>query len=92
MSHSKYNKRGYSLYLEKWYPSAKRYIHTCTLCGRRGYSPAIEEKEFCATAKNRVIYRELTRILHRIDLDEWGRCRDCAGIQDRKTPAVKHKS
>lgn len=27
MSHSKHTKRGYSLYLEKWDPAAKKYIH-----------------------------------------------------------------
>ncbi len=45
MSHGKHTKRGYSLYLEKWDPAAKKYIHTCALCGCRGYSPALEQDE-----------------------------------------------
>lgn len=45
MSHSKHTKRGYSLYLEKWDPAAKKYIRTCALCGCRGYSPALEQDE-----------------------------------------------
>lgn len=50
MSHSKHTKRGYSLYLEKRDPAAKKYIHTCALCGCRGYSPALEldERGCCA--------------------------------------------
>ncbi len=50
MSHSKHTKRGYSLYLEKWDSAAKKYIHTCALCGCRGYSPALEldERGCCA--------------------------------------------
>ena len=27
MSHSKYNKRGHSLYLDSWNPNAKKYIN-----------------------------------------------------------------
>ena len=46
MSHSKMTKRGRSHYLEKWNPSAQKYIRTCTLCGRQGYDPAVEEAEF----------------------------------------------
>ena len=57
MSHSKVTKRGYSLYVEKWNPSAKKYINICAVCGHKGYSPVIER-------------------------DEFGRCRDCAGVQD----------
>lgn len=33
MSHSKHTKRGYSLYLEKRDPAAKKYIHTCADAG-----------------------------------------------------------
>ena len=43
MSHSKTTKKGYSLYIEKWNPKAKRYINTCALCGKQGYNPSIEQ-------------------------------------------------
>ena len=43
MSHSKYTKRGKSLYIEKWNPSAKRFINTCVICGAQGYNPSIDD-------------------------------------------------
>lgn len=46
MSHSKYHKRGRSLYLDNWNPNAKKYINECKLCGNKGYSPAIEQSDF----------------------------------------------
>ena len=79
MSHSKHTKRGYSIYLEKWNPSAKKYINTCTICGSRGYSPVIENAEF----KETVIREELIKTLPRMVVDELGRCSDCARIQEK---------
>ena len=84
MSHSKLTKRGYSLYIEKWNCPAKKYINTCILCGRQGYSPVIEDKDFCSTLENKVIYTELTRILREMPLDELGLCKVCGKVQDRK--------
>ena len=49
MSHSKHTKRGYSLYIENWNRSAKKYINTCCICGHKGYSPVIEQDDFCTT-------------------------------------------
>ena len=83
MSHSKYTKRGYSLYIEKWFGSAKKYINTCRICGHKGYSTVIEYEDFCTTRRNKVIFEELTKTLRRLELDESGRCRDCARVQDR---------
>ena len=40
MSHSKYNKRGHSLYLDNWNPNAKKYINECKMCGYKGYGYA----------------------------------------------------
>ena len=82
MSHSKLTKRGYSLYIEKWNCSAKKYINTCILCGHQGYSPVIEEKDFCNTLENKVIFRELKKTLSKLQLDKLGRCEDCAKIQN----------
>ena len=76
MSHSKHTKRGYSLYLEKWNPAAKKYIHTCALCGCRGYSPALEQEGL----RDSVTARECFRTLPRLELDERGCCADCARI------------
>lgn len=33
MSHSKHTKRDYSIYIEKWDKSSKKYINTCVICG-----------------------------------------------------------
>ena len=78
MSHSKHTKRGYSLYLEKWNCSSKKYINTCAICGHKGYSPVIEQEGF-----DKVIYEELSKTLSKMQLDELGRCEVCAKVQDR---------
>ena len=82
MSHSKFTKRGYSLYVERWNPYAKNFINTCKICGGRGYSPAIEEKDFCRSPENKAIYAELTKILKKLELDKFGRCENCARLLD----------
>lgn len=82
MSHSKHTKRGYSLYIEKWNGSAKKYINTCMICGQKGYSPVIEHKDFCNSLENKAIYKELTKTLSEMRLDELGRCEACARVQD----------
>ncbi|MCM1399536.1 MAG: hypothetical protein NC225_08665 [Clostridium sp.] len=84
MSHSKYTKRGFSLYLDKWNPSAKKYINVCSICGCKGYSPVIEQEGFCYKMENQTIYNELTKTLHKMELDDFGRCADCAKVQDGK--------
>jgi hypothetical protein len=84
MSHSKHTKRGYSLYIEKWNRSAKKYINTCYICGHKGYSPVIEQNDFGATPENKVIYKELSKTLCRLELDELGRCKDCAKAQEKQ--------
>ena len=84
MSHSKYRKNGHSLYIENWNPAAQKYINICYLCGRKGYSPAIEEKDFLDSLERKVIYAELTRMLPAaLALDSFGRCNDCAKQQDK---------
>ena len=83
MSHSKQTKRSYSIYLEKWNKSAKKYINTCKICGHTGYSPVIEDEGFCATLENKVIFRELTKTLQKLELDELGRCSVCAKVQGK---------
>lgn len=83
MSHSKFTKRGRSLYLESWNPSAKKYINTCIICGHKGYSPVIEQECFTDTVPNRVIYEELKKTMQCLPLDELGRCECCARAQDR---------
>lgn len=83
MSHSKYTKRGYSLYIDEWNRSAKKYINTCVVCGHKGYSPVIEQEDFCDGPENMIIYKELKKTLGKQELDELGRCKDCARVQDR---------
>ena len=75
-------KRGRSLYIEQWNPDAKRFINTCKLCGRQGYSPSIEEDGFCDDSTRRAIYAELKKALSPLALDEWGRCETCARLTD----------
>ena len=82
MSHSKITKRNFSLYLEKWNPSAKKYINVCRICGHRGYSPVIEQNGFCDDRRNAAIYTELTKTLRVMALDRLGRCESCAKVQD----------
>lgn len=73
MSHSKHIKRGYSLYIEKWNAAAKKYINTCVICGHKGYSLVIEKESFCNSLENKAIYRELTKTLSKLELDDLGR-------------------
>ena len=77
MSHSKHTKRDYSIYIEKWDKSAKKYIHACAICVHRGYSPVVEKEEF-----DKVIFKELSKTLRKLELDEYGRCTYCARVQD----------
>ena len=84
MSHSKQRKRGKSLYLDKWNTSAQKYIHICYLCGRKGYSPAIEAEDFTNSLENEAIFRNLTSMLRGpLSLDSLGRCDDCARRQEK---------
>ena len=90
MSHSKYTKRGRSLYVENWNPDAKRFINTCAVCGAQGYSPTIDEEGFVFDKANNVNNRvhmvirdELMTILDPLTLDELGRCEQCAKIMDK---------
>lgn len=84
MSHSKMTKRGYSLYIENWNPKAKKYINTCVLCGCKGYSPVIEQESFVTGLEKKAIYKELTKTMSKMELDEFGRCETCARVQDRE--------
>ena len=84
MSHSKFIKRGHSLYVESWNPSAKKYINTCKVCGHQGYSPTIEEEGFCDDITRKGICYELKQIMDVLPLDEFGRCEICAKLQDKK--------
>ena len=92
MSHSKHTKRGYSIWIEKWNKSAKKYINTCSICGKKGYSPVIDAEGFCETSENRVNYKELTKTLRKLEIDEYGRCTDCARIQDRIMDQIEDHS
>ena len=85
MSHSNFRKNGKSLYIDNWNPSAKKYIHICYLCGKKGYSPAIEAEDFTNSLEHKAIYNELRRMFDRpLSLDSLGRCDDCARLQDEE--------
>lgn len=83
MSHSKMNKRGHSVYIEKYNPASKKYINSCALCGKTGYSPAIEEPDFCDDFVRRAIYYELKKAFTKLPLDALGRCCVCAELQEK---------
>ena len=89
MSHSKKTKRGNSLYVNNWNPSAKRFINTCLVCGAMGYDPSIDEDGFIHPSadttdfEHRAIHAELTSICKPLPLDPLGRCEVCARIMDR---------
>lgn len=83
MSHSKYTKRGKSLYVEHSNPDAKRFINTCALCGAQGYRPTIDEDGFTSDLIHKVIRAELKRIFSPLPLDNLGRCADCAKIMEK---------
>lgn len=78
MSHSKTTKKGYSLYIEKWNPKAKKHINTCKVCGTQGYNPSIDSEGFSDDSERRVIRYELKKTLSALPLDDYGRCADCA--------------
>lgn len=84
MSHSKHTKRGYSLYIEKWNCSSKKYINICVICGHKGYSPVIEYEDFCSSLENKMIYLELKKTLRRMKLDKLGRCEACVKVRNIK--------
>jgi hypothetical protein len=90
MSHSKFAKRGKSLYIEKWNPSAKRFINTCIICGAQGYNPSIDDAGFVydndqkiANFEHRAIRDELKRTLNPLSLDSLGRCDNCARLMKK---------
>ena len=90
MSHSKFTKRGNSLYVDNWNPAAKKFINTCSVCGADGYDPSIDEVGFVYdnagnvnNTEHKVIRAELQRILTPLPVDHLGRCSACARIMDK---------
>jgi hypothetical protein len=81
VSHSKLTGRGRSLYLEKWNPSAQRFIVTCVHCARTGFRPEILEDDFAFSMERQAVLSELQRVLKPLPLDAVGRCKVCAGIE-----------
>ena len=84
MSHSKMTKRGKSYFVEKWNPASKKFINTCKICGKVGYSPTIEEEGFLDSSEHRAMHAELTTIYVALPLDELGRCKVCAAAMDKR--------
>lgn len=89
MSHSKKTKRGRSLYLDQWNPAARRFVVSCALCGREGYSPSIEKEGFekegdARNFEHRAAAAELMRVYPPLSLDALGRCEVCARAMEGK--------
>ena len=80
MSHSKVSKKGKSLYLDVWNPSAKRFIATCVHCGATGFSPAVLESDFASTLERKAIRSALERAMKPLPLNEKGQCESCARL------------
>lgn len=78
MSHSKFNKKGFSLYIQKFNPESTKYINTCSICGRKGYNPSIDCDGFDNDSIRRVMRKELKKSFSMLPLDNYGRCADCA--------------
>jgi hypothetical protein len=76
MSHSKHTRRGKSYPINAWAPEGKRYVHGCSLCGRKGFDPiAITGQSLAGWVKD-----ELQTILEPINIDVAGHCADCSRI------------
>ena len=78
MSHSKFNKKGISLYIQKSNPESRKYINTCSICGCKGYNPSIDCDGFDDDPIRRVVRHELKKNYPALLLDDYGRCADCA--------------
>ena len=78
MSHSKFNKRGNSLYIQKFNSETKKYINTCVICGCQGYNPSINCDGFADNRIRQVMRDELKKTLSALPLDDYGRCENCA--------------
>ena len=78
MSHSKFSKKGISLYIKKINPESKKYINTCVICGATGYSPSIDCVGFDEDPIRQIVRKELKRTYPMLSLDDYGRCLDCA--------------
>ena len=82
--------RGKSLFVEKWNPSAKKFINTCAICGKQGYKPSIAEEGFIHPAPNvtnhehDAIFSELSSVYEPLALDSLNRCENCAKLIDKK--------
>ena len=81
MSHSKFQqrKKGFSLAINKWNRTAKKYINICYICGSKGYNPVILEDSF-----DKVLRDNLLKIHNPLSVDNLNRCEICAKIQDKK--------
>jgi hypothetical protein len=84
MSHSKFNKKGNSLYIEKFNPKTKKYINTCAICGAQGYNPSIDCDGFTDERIRRVMRDELKKTFQMLALDDYGRCEICAKRMNEK--------
>ena len=80
MSHSKIEKRGKSLYLDTWNPSAKRFIVSCVSCGATGFSITVLKSDFGSSLEKEAIKRALERAMQPLPLDAQGRCETCAKL------------
>ena len=78
MSHSKLNKKGNSLYIQKFNPETKKYINTCEICGCQGYNPSIDCNGLADEPIRRVMRNELKKTFKMLALDDYGRCEICA--------------
>ena len=58
--------------------SAKRYINICCICGHKGYSPVIEQDDFCITRENKAVYSKLSRTLCKLEFKS-----RCGGLAEK---------
>ena len=78
MSHSKFHKKGKSLYVSNWNKNSNRHLNTCLQCGTVGYKPGILDDGFVTDQVKGVIKRELMAAYEQLSLDEYNCCSVCA--------------
>lgn len=71
------NHRRPSRYVEVINPDSKRFINTCSACGRQGYAPQVAEPDFASDLVRAAVKRVLLSRYERLPVDAQGLCPVC---------------
>jgi hypothetical protein len=72
------NHRRQSRYVKTINPDSKRFINTCSACGRQGYAPQVEKTDFATDLVRAAVRRVLLNRYERLPVDAQGLCPVCA--------------